>query len=78
MKFIIHFYARGVVGHLPFDFISDDVPTAKNLDSLRAMCAEHARASTFSPTGRVITARDIVIANIIPIPSGEAAQIGGA
>jgi hypothetical protein len=72
MKFIIHFIVRTAIKNLHFDIVSHDPVSYELLPSLRQQCAQYAQRKgvfiTTRESASPITADDIVIANIIPIP----------
>jgi hypothetical protein len=82
MHFIIHYLVRGPVKDLHFDYVSDQPVTRANLDSFYEALARDAQQKTGAliRNGQAvpITSDAIIVANIIPIPSGESNQIGGS
>lgn len=78
MKFIVHYLARTPVKDLHFEIVSNDPVTAQTLDSLRDALAHDATRKTGRTHYEAFTAADIVIANIIPIPSGEPTLVAGS
>ncbi|MFL6416123.1 MAG: hypothetical protein ACJ74Y_10715 [Bryobacteraceae bacterium] len=82
MHFIIHYLVRGPVKDLHFDYVSDQPVTRANLDSFYEALARdaHQKTGALIRNGQAVPIRSdaIIVANIIPIPSGESYQIGGS
>jgi hypothetical protein len=75
VSFIIHYLVRTALMPIHLNVVCYDPVSRKTLDSLYEVLARDATVKI----GRVVSDDQIVIANIIPIPSGEPAvkQIGG-
>jgi len=79
VKFIIHFIVRTAIKNHHFDLVWSAPVSEKQLRSIRQACANHATQKMNRAVSDFFTPDDIVIANIIPIPSGdEPVQAGGA
>lgn len=80
MNWLIHYIVRTQFAQLNFDFVWTGPVTVKDLNDIRGICAEEAMKSGVRPRGTAIQvfAEDVVLANIIPLASGEPKQIGGS